>query len=104
MERLRRTHIARHDRRGNDVRDSGPTASERVLADRGFVTRLRTDPTGRSVAAVDVEHPSGPMQLSADIIVVSAGAVNSAALLLRSADEKHPNGLANSSDQVGRNY
>jgi choline dehydrogenase-like flavoprotein len=44
------------------------------------------------------------MQLSADIVVVSAGAVNSAALLLRSADEKHPNGLANSSDQVGRNY
>jgi choline dehydrogenase-like flavoprotein len=35
---------------------------------------------------------------------VSCGAINSAALLLRSADEKHPNGLANSSDQVGRNY
>ena len=74
------------------------------LLTEGFVTRLRTDPTGRSVTAVDVEHSSGPMQLSADIIVVSAGAVNSAALLLRSADEKHPNGLANSSDQVGRNY
>jgi choline dehydrogenase-like flavoprotein len=74
------------------------------LLTEGFVSRLRTDPTGRSLTAVDVEHPSGPMQLSADIIVVSAGAVNSAALLLRSADEKHPNGLANSSDQVGRNY
>jgi len=69
-----------------------------------FVSRLRTDPTGRQVTAVDVVHPSGPMQLSADIIVVSCGAINSAALLLHSADEKHLNGLANSSDQVGRNY
>jgi len=37
-------------------------------------------------------------------VVVSAGAINSAALLLRSSNEKHPNGLANSSDVVGRNY
>src|SRR5215213_5316328 len=41
---------------------------------------------------------------SANAVIVSAGAINSAALLLRSANEKHPNGLANSSDQVGRNY
>jgi choline dehydrogenase-like flavoprotein len=74
------------------------------LLTEAFVTRLRTDPTGRSVTAVDVEHPTGPMQLSADIVVVACGAVNTAALLLRSADDKHPNGLANSSDQVGRNY
>ena len=39
-----------------------------------------------------------------DIVVVSAGAANSAKLLLRSASEHHPNGLANGSDQVGRNY
>ena len=41
---------------------------------------------------------------SADIVVVSAGAINSAALLLRSANERHPRGLANSSDVVGRHY
>src|ERR687885_329331 len=69
------------------------------LMTEAFVTRLRTDPTGRFVTAIDVQHPSGPMQLSADIVVVACGAVNSAALLLRSADDKHPNGLANSSDQ-----
>ena len=74
------------------------------LMTEAFVRRLRTDPTGRSVTAVDVEHPSGPMQLTADIVVVACGAVNTAALLLRSADDKHPRGLANSSDQVGRNY
>ena len=38
------------------------------------------------------------------IVVVSAGAANSAKLLLLSANDKHPNGLANGSDQVGRNY
>ena len=42
-----------------------------------------------------------PEEYSADIVVVSCGAVNSAALLLRSANEKHPGGLANGSDVVG---
>ena len=36
--------------------------------------------------------------------MAAAGAANTAALLLSSANEAHPNGLANSSDQVGRNY
>ena len=45
-----------------------------------------------------------PTIVSAGAVVVSCGAVNSAALLLRSANEHHPQGLANSSDQVGRNY
>ena len=35
---------------------------------------------------------------------MSAGAANSAKLLLRSANDRHPNELANGSDQVGRNY
>ena len=41
---------------------------------------------------------------TADIVVVSCGAANSARLLLSSATERHPDGLANGSDQVGRNY
>jgi choline dehydrogenase-like flavoprotein len=41
---------------------------------------------------------------SADVVVVSAGAINSAALLLRSASDRHPRGLANGSDMVGRHY
>ena len=43
-------------------------------------------------------------RFSADVVVVSAGAVNSAKLLLASANDRHPSGLANGSDQVGRNY
>ena len=43
-------------------------------------------------------------RFNADIVVVSAGAANSAKLLLTSANDKHPKGLANGSDQVGRNY
>src|SRR5262249_49559424 len=39
-----------------------------------------------------------------DLVAVAGGAINSAALLLRSRSEKHPNGLANSSDTVGRHY
>jgi choline dehydrogenase-like flavoprotein len=44
------------------------------------------------------------MLFSADIVVVACGAINSAALLLKSANDQHPNGLANGSDQVGRNF
>ena len=68
------------------------------------VTRLDTDPTGRQVTTIRTVHRGQPEDFSADVVVVACGAVNSAALLLRSASERHPNGLANSSDHVGRNY
>jgi choline dehydrogenase-like flavoprotein len=41
---------------------------------------------------------------AADIVVLAAGAANSARILLNSASDQHPNGLANGSDQVGRNF
>jgi choline dehydrogenase-like flavoprotein len=58
----------------------------------------------RKVLAVDVERGGERIRVTASTFVVSCGAVNSAALLLRSADERHPDGLANSSGLVGRNY
>ena len=76
-----------------------------TLMTRTTVERLLTDTSGRSVAGVAVTLPDGsPHTFTADIVVVSAGAILSAALLLKSANDKHPNGLANSSDQAGRNY
>ncbi|MCH9016656.1 MAG: GMC family oxidoreductase [Chloroflexi bacterium] len=68
------------------------------------VTSLETSPDGRSVVGVVVEREGQQETYSADVVVVSCGAVNSAALLLRSACDRHPNGLANSSDMVGRHY
>ncbi len=68
------------------------------------VTRLRTDAAGRRVTGVSVEREGAPEEYTADVVVVSCGAINSAALLLRSASDRHPNGLANSSDLVGRHY
>jgi choline dehydrogenase-like flavoprotein len=68
------------------------------------VTRLETSASGREVTAVVFERDGAIERVTADIVAVSAGAINSAALLLRSANAKHPNGLANRSDQVGRNY
>lgn len=67
------------------------------------VTRLLTSEDGRRVEGVEIKANEGTDTLTADIVVVACGAVNSAALLLRSANAQHPNGLANSSDQVGRN-
>ena len=75
-----------------------------TLKTNAKVTRLHTDASGRKVTRVAVENGSGPEEYTADVVVVSCGAINSAALLLRSANEKHPNGLANSSDVVGRHY
>lgn len=75
-----------------------------TLLTNAMVTRLETDATGTRVTAVHVEREGGKESYSGDIVVASCGAINSAALLLRSANEKHPNGLANSSGQVGRNY
>lgn len=75
-----------------------------TLLTEAFVTRLQTDASGRVVKVVHVERNGLLEQYSADTVIVSCGAINSAALLLRSANDKHPQGLANSSDVVGRHY
>ncbi|MEO1622940.1 MAG: GMC family oxidoreductase [Cyanobacteria bacterium J06632_3] len=67
------------------------------------VIALHTNPTGTEIKGVQTEVGSATFLFSADIVVLACGAVNSAALLLDSANDKHPNGLANSSDQLGRN-
>lgn len=63
---------------------------------------LHTNPSGRVAKAVEAEIGGQSFLFQGDVIVLSCGAINSAALLLRSANEKHPNGLANHSDLVGR--
>jgi choline dehydrogenase-like flavoprotein len=68
------------------------------------VERLETDESGTTVTGVVVDRDGVPERYRANVVVVSAGAVNSAALLLRSANDRHPSGLANSSGVVGRNY
>ena len=66
--------------------------------------RLLTDARGRRVEAVEVRRHGEVIRVRAPLVVVSCGAVNSAALLLRSANGAHPHGLANSSGLVGRRY
>ena len=66
--------------------------------------KLTTDAAGSTVTGVEVDLAGEPATFRGDIVVVSAGAANSAKLLLASANDRHPNGLANGSDQVGRNY
>src|SRR6478752_3257200 len=68
------------------------------------VTKLETSDGGSSVSGVVVEHEGETKTFSADLVVLACGAANTAKLLLVSASDEHPNGLANASDQVGRNY
>jgi choline dehydrogenase-like flavoprotein len=68
------------------------------------VTKLETNASGRQVTSVVVSRNGADESYDAGIVVISAGAANTAKLLLASANDKHPAGLANGSDQVGRNY
>jgi choline dehydrogenase-like flavoprotein len=75
-----------------------------TLWTNALARRLLTNGAGRAVEAVEVERNGELQRVEAPIVIVACGAVNSAALLLRSATEKHPNGLGNSSGLVGRRY
>jgi choline dehydrogenase-like flavoprotein len=68
------------------------------------VERLKTGPTGREVTSVVASVGGERLEFKGDIVVLSCGAINSAALLLRSAGDFHPHGLANRSGAVGRHY
>jgi choline dehydrogenase-like flavoprotein len=78
-------------------------ANVTLLTD-SHVERLETNGSAREISKVIVRHNGAREELSADIVVSSCGAINSAALLLRSANDRHPRGLANGSDMVGRHY
>jgi choline dehydrogenase-like flavoprotein len=69
-----------------------------------YVHRLHTSPDGHAVTAAEAELGERTMRIKAKTFVVSGGAVNSAALLLRSVSGHHPDGLGNSSGLLGRNY
>ena len=65
------------------------------------VVKLETNPAGTAVTQVVAERDGETERYQGDIVVVSCGAANSAKLLLASANDKHPNGLANGSDRNG---
>jgi choline dehydrogenase-like flavoprotein len=75
-----------------------------TLLTGAYVERLETSASGREVTTVVVKREGRTEHYGGDLVVVSAGAINSAALLLRSANDRHRGGLANGSDVVGRHY
>ncbi len=74
-----------------------------TLITHAFVSKLLTSEDGRKVIKVVTLVNGEECEFIADKVILACGAVNSAALLLRSKNDHHTNGLANSSDQVGRN-
>jgi len=74
------------------------------LATNTLATKLVTNANGTRVEGVEISAGGETRVVRAPLVVVSCGAVNSAALLLRSANQAHPQGLANSSGLVGRRY
>jgi choline dehydrogenase-like flavoprotein len=75
-----------------------------TLLTNAYVETLSTDSAGRRISGVNAVRDAERFTISGDIVVVACGALSSALLMLRSASDEHPNGLANSSGLVGRNY
>lgn len=75
-----------------------------TLEDGAGVMRLETEATGRRIAAVRYRRNGIEHRVTPKLVILSAGAVMSAVMLLRSTDGKNPKGLANRSDQVGRHF
>jgi choline dehydrogenase-like flavoprotein len=113
---------AKSDADINCVREILPLPNVTLMTN-ARVTRLVTNASGTAVVVAEVIHAAGgrvfgggadgltveatggkAVAYKADIFCVCAGAINSAVLLLASANDKHPRGLANGSDQVGRNF
>src|SRR5207245_1857099 len=89
-----------HGARGED-----PTELPAVtLLTHALVRTRKTNAAGTAVTEVVVEREGQTESYRGGIVVVSCGAANSAKLLLQSANDRHPRGLANGSDQVGRHY
>lgn len=68
------------------------------------VNKLVLEEKTRLVNAVEVAHRGELKTVAAKVVVLAAGAVNSPLILFRSSTDSMPNGLANNSGEVGRNY
>jgi choline dehydrogenase-like flavoprotein len=75
-----------------------------TLLTGAYVERIETSASGREAGDIVVRRGSAIERYRGDIVVVACGAINSAALLLRSANWTHPDGLANGSGVVGHHY
>jgi choline dehydrogenase-like flavoprotein len=94
---------AKNDAEVCAVRPALQTSNVRLLT-RAFVDRLETSMDGREVKEAVLVRDGRELRLRARHFIVACGAVNSAALLLRSGSTRYPHGLANSSGLLGRNY
>ena len=74
-----------------------------VVRSGAEVRRLHVNPSGTEVRGVEALVDGQSWIFMGHQVVLAAGAINSPAILLRSATDRHPRGLANGSDQVGRN-
>ncbi len=66
--------------------------------------RLDTDPTGRRINGLEIDLAGERKTVVAKTYVLATSAINSAAMMLRSASDQHPNGLANASGLIGRGF
>jgi choline dehydrogenase-like flavoprotein len=94
---------AKSDADINCVRPSLKSSNVTLITE-AKVERLVTTADGKEIDYIEVTIKDEPVQFRGGIVVVACGAINSAALLLKSANERHPDGLANGSGQVGRNF
>jgi choline dehydrogenase-like flavoprotein len=74
-----------------------------VLETEVMAERIDTDSAGKVTGLTYFDRSGERVSVQADVVIVSGGAIETARLLLNSKSDKHPLGLGNASDQVGRN-
>jgi choline dehydrogenase-like flavoprotein len=69
-----------------------------------MVVKINHDAGGKVTGVVYADQTGTLHELKARVVCVAGNSVETPRLLLNSESSKFPNGLANSSGQVGRNY
>ncbi len=84
--------------------EEGEATGNMEVRERSHVARILHDDTGK-VTGVEYFDKDGNLQMQkARVVCVAGNSFESPRLLLNSASSMFPDGLANSSGQVGRNY
>ena len=94
---------AKGSSRASLIKDALKTNNVEILAN-SFVIKLNTDKNKKIKSATYLTKNGTKKEVFAKLFVLAAQAVETSRLLLNSKDENFPNGVANNSGNVGKNF
>ena len=94
---------AKGSSRASLIKDALLTNNVTIIPN-AFVIKLNTNKDKKIISAVYLTKKSSKKEIKAKLFVLAAQAVETSRLLLNSKDENFPNGVANNSLNVGKNF